>query len=56
MKNQAGITIIKLMLLLLIAGILGSLSISVLIRHRCLTDPAEQMCTEKSATREKLFN
>ena len=49
MKRQAGLTIIKLMVLLLIAGIVGSLAINALIRHRCLADPGAQMCAEKAA-------
>ena len=49
MKKQAGLTIIKLMVLLLIAGIAGSLAINALIKHRCLTDPAAQMCAGKSS-------
>lgn len=49
MKKQTGLTIIKLMVLLLIAGIVGSLLISALIRHRCLADPDAQMCAAKSA-------
>ncbi len=46
MKRQAGLTIIKLMVLLLIAGIVGSFTIDALRRHLCLSDPAAQMCTD----------
>jgi Tfp pilus assembly protein PilE len=53
MKKQAGLTIIKLMVLLLIAGILGSLAISALIKRRCLSDPTAQMCTEKLSMQEE---
>ena len=52
MKRQAGLTIIKLMVLLLIAGIVGSLAINALIRHRCLADPAAHICAEKAALDE----
>lgn len=53
MKKQTGLTIIKLMILLLIAGVVGSLLINALIKHRCLTDPGSQMCIEKPAVTEK---
>jgi hypothetical protein len=46
-KKQTGLTIITLMVLLLIAGIMGSLGITAFIKHRCLTDPTEQVCIEK---------
>ena len=49
MKKQTGLTIIKLMVLLFITGIVGSLLIDALIKHRCLTDPDSPTCTEKSA-------
>lgn len=49
MKKQTGLTIIKLMFLLLIAGIAGSFAINALIKHRCLSDPAAPMCAEKSS-------
>jgi len=53
MKKQTGLTIIKLMVLLLIAGIAGSLAINALIKHRCLNEPTAKMCTEKSSLFEK---
>jgi hypothetical protein len=53
MKKQTGLSIIKLMILLLIAGIVGSLAINVLIRHRYLADPAAQICTEKVSVQNK---
>ena len=53
MKKQTGLTIIKLMVLLLIAGIVASLAINALIRHRCLANPAAQICTEKVSVQNK---
>lgn len=50
MKKQTGLTIIKLMILLFIAGIVGSALLSALIKHRCVTDPGALSCTEKSAS------
>jgi Tfp pilus assembly protein PilE len=52
MKKQTGLTIIKLMVLLLVAGIVGSFAINALIKHRCLSDPAAHMCAEKSSMQE----
>jgi hypothetical protein len=52
-KKPTGLTIIKLMVLLLIAGVVGSLGLTVLIKHRCLTDQAGRACTEKSFVRDK---
>ncbi len=52
MKKQAGLTIIKLMLLLLVAGIAGSLAINAFIRHRCVNDPTAQTCIGKSYSSE----
>ena len=52
MKKQNGLTIIKLMFLLLVAGIVGSFDINALIKHRCLSDPAAPMCAEKSSMQE----
>ena len=49
MKKQAGLTIISLMILLLLAGFAGLLTINALIRHRCLTDSAAHICVHKSA-------
>ena len=49
MKKQTGLTIIKLMVLLLIAGIAGSLLINAVIRQRCLTETSAHMCIEKSS-------
>ena len=49
MKMKAGMTIIKLMVLLLIAGIVGSLAINVMNRDHCLDDPCAQICAEKAA-------
>jgi Tfp pilus assembly protein PilE len=53
MKKQTGLTIIKLMVLLLVAGIVGSFAINALIKHRCLSDPAAHMCAEKSSVQEQ---
>ena len=52
-KKQPGLTIIKLMVLLLIAGIVGSLGLAALIKHRCLTAPPQRACTERSFVHDK---
>ena len=53
LKKQTGLTIITLMVLLLIAGIVGSLGITALVKHRCLTHPTEQTCMDISSTHDK---
>ena len=56
MKKQADLTIISLMVLLLLAGFAGLLTINALIRHRCPTDPAAHLCVHKSAlTRQESY-
>jgi Tfp pilus assembly protein PilE len=50
MKRQAGLTIIKLMVLLLIAGFIGLVAINSFIRHRCLNDPGAHMCAQRTST------
>jgi hypothetical protein len=49
MKKQAGLTIIKLMVLLLAAGFIGLFAINALIRYRCQTDSLAHMCTQKTS-------
>ncbi|WP_194715122.1 hypothetical protein [Noviherbaspirillum soli] len=43
-KRQKGLTIIQLMVLLLIAGIVGSLLLKIIIEHRCQSDPSASLC------------
>jgi len=43
-KRQNGLTIIQLMVLLLIAGIVGSLLLKIIIEHRCQRDPSASLC------------
>jgi hypothetical protein len=43
-KRQEGLTIIQLMVLLLIAGIVGSLLLKIIIEHRCQSDPSASLC------------
>jgi ABC-type siderophore export system fused ATPase/permease subunit len=43
-KRQNGLTIIQLMVLLLIAGIVGSLLLKGIIEHRCQSDPSASLC------------
>ncbi|MFS0755943.1 hypothetical protein ABC383_14775 [Noviherbaspirillum sp. 1P10PC] len=43
-KRQKGLTIIQLMVLLLIAGIVGSLLLKIIIEHRCQNDPSASLC------------
>jgi Tfp pilus assembly protein PilE len=53
LKKQTGLTIITLMVLLLIAGVMGSLGITAFIKHRCVTHPMEQTCRDTSSTHDK---
>nr|WP_217346352.1 hypothetical protein [Noviherbaspirillum sp. L7-7A]MBV0880763.1 hypothetical protein [Noviherbaspirillum sp. L7-7A] len=39
-----GLTIIQLMVLLLIAGIIGSLLLKVIVEHRCQNDQSASLC------------
>ncbi|MET0963803.1 MAG: prepilin-type N-terminal cleavage/methylation domain-containing protein, partial [Noviherbaspirillum sp.] len=48
-KNQNGLTIIELMIVLLVAGVAGSFALNAIIDHRCERDPAASICTEKPA-------
>jgi hypothetical protein len=52
-KKQTGLTIITLMVMLFIAGIVGSLGITALVKHRCLMDPMDQTCTNTSSALDK---
>jgi hypothetical protein len=52
-KKQTGLTIITLMVLLLIAGMVGSLGITALIKHRCLTHLVEKTCTNMSPAHDR---
>jgi hypothetical protein len=43
-KRQKGLTIVQLMVLLLIAGIVGSLLLRIIIEHRCQSDQSASIC------------
>jgi hypothetical protein len=43
-KRQMGLTIIQLMVLLLIAGIVGSVLLKIIIEHRCQNDQSASLC------------
>jgi hypothetical protein len=45
--KQAGLTIVQLMLVLLIAGIAGSLLVRAIIDMRCEAEPSRSMCQRK---------
>jgi len=50
-KRQTGLTIIQLMVLLLVAGIVGSLLLKIIIEHRCQSDRSASLCIRhESAT------
>jgi hypothetical protein len=51
-KKQEGLTIIQLMVLLLIAGIAGSLLLKVIIDHRCQADQSASMCHRNASAAE----
>jgi competence protein ComGC len=48
MKRVKGLTIIQMMLILLIAGILGSVVVNLIIDKRCEADPAKQLCIDRT--------
>jgi Tfp pilus assembly major pilin PilA len=48
-KRQKGLTIIQLMVLLLIAGIAGSVLLKIVIEHRCQSDPSTPLCAKQEA-------
>jgi prepilin-type N-terminal cleavage/methylation domain-containing protein len=52
-KNQNGLTIIELMVVLLFAGIAGSFALNAIIEHRCERDPAASICAKKPAAVDK---
>lgn len=43
-KKQMGLSIIQLMVLLLVAGIAGSLALKAIIDQRCQATPSETLC------------
>jgi Tfp pilus assembly protein PilE len=45
-KKQNGLTIIQLMVVLLVAGIIGSLAVSAIINYRCKSEPTASICTK----------
>jgi Tfp pilus assembly protein PilE len=45
-KKQNGLTIIQLMVLLLVAGIIGSIAVSTIIDYRCKSDPTASICAK----------
>jgi Tfp pilus assembly protein PilW len=46
-KRQKGLTIIQLMVLLLIAGIAGSVLLKIIIEHRCQSDRSALHCIKQ---------
>ena len=53
MKKQNGLTIIQLMVVLLVAGIAGSLAVNAIIDYRCKSDPAASICAKDRAPAAK---
>jgi Tfp pilus assembly protein PilE len=47
-KRQKGLTIIQLMVLLLIAGIAGSVLLKIIIEHRCQSDRSAPHCMKQA--------
>jgi hypothetical protein len=47
MKRQQGLTIIQIMVLLLIAGVVGSVIVNYIIDERCESDPSRTICAKK---------
>lgn len=45
--HQKGLTIIQLMLILLVAGLVGSYAVDFLIAKRCEAAPEKAMCEER---------
>ncbi|HEX8883306.1 MAG TPA: hypothetical protein VF797_02315 [Noviherbaspirillum sp.] len=48
-KTQKGLTIVQLMVLLLIAGIVGSLLLKIIIEHRCQSDQSASICMKHAS-------
>jgi hypothetical protein len=48
-KRQKGLTIVQLMMLLLIAGIVGSLLLKIIIEHRCQSDRSASICMKHAS-------
>lgn len=46
--HQKGLTIIQLMIILLIAGLVGSYAVDFLIDKRCEASPDKTMCEERA--------
>jgi hypothetical protein len=49
MQHQKGLTIIQLMLILLIAGLVGSYVIDILIEKRCESSPNKTLCEARAS-------
>ena len=47
MKKQRGLTIIQVMLIVLVAGIVGSLAVRLIIDKRCQDNPSISMCEQR---------
>ena len=47
-KRQKGLTIIQLMVLLLIAGIAGSVLLKIIIERRCRSDQSAPLCIKQA--------
>lgn len=47
-KRQKGLTIIQLMVLLLVAGIVGSVLLNIIIEHRCQSDRSAPLCIKQA--------
>ena len=46
-KKMQGLTIVKLMLLLFVAGIAGTLLLNYIIDKRCEAEPSREMCVKR---------
>jgi hypothetical protein len=47
MKQPKGLTIIQLMVILIIAGIVGSVIVDIIIDKLCEAAPTKQICTNR---------
>jgi uncharacterized protein YneF (UPF0154 family) len=51
MKKENGLTIVQLMVLLLIAGVVGSFLVEFIIDKRCEDNPSTALCANRKAAR-----
>lgn len=51
MKNSKGLTIIQLMVIILIAGIVGSVVVRFIIDKRCENNPSSTLCQSRKLAR-----